>query len=94
MKTQTAEEIFENNFDCYADTWKIEQGNYPVEGEVIMAMTKDKFVELFNQHTTTQIEALRERLKQPIELQNGVVSFLDENSIDQTINNFLKEINP
>jgi hypothetical protein len=87
MKTQTAEEIFENNFDCYADTWKIEQGNYPIEGEVIMAMTKDKFVELFNHHTTTQIEALRERLVKDLWVY-GL-----EKSINIVFNEFLKEIN-
>jgi hypothetical protein len=44
-------------------------------------------VEMMKGYTTTQIEALRERLKQ------NAPSNLAEHSIDETINNFLKEIN-
>ena len=41
-----------------------------------------------NEFATTKIEALRERLKQ------NAPSNLAEHSIDQTFNEFLKEINP
>lgn len=39
------EQIFENNFDCYADTWQEENGKM-IEGNVVLAMTKEKFIEV------------------------------------------------
>jgi hypothetical protein len=42
-------QIFENNFDCYADTWKDNNDTIPptmIEGDVVMAMTKDNFVKV------------------------------------------------
>ena len=40
-------QIFENNFDCYADTWQDNNDTIPptmVEGGVVMAMTKEAFI--------------------------------------------------
>lgn len=37
-------QLFKNRSDCYADTWHYEKG-YPEEGEVIQAMTEDRFIE-------------------------------------------------
>lgn len=48
---------------------------------------KPRIIKAMNDHTTTQIEALRERL-----IRNSP-SVLASASIDQTINEFLKEIN-
>ena len=42
-------QIFENNFDCYADTWQDNNDTIPptmVEGDVIMAMTKEAFIKV------------------------------------------------
>ena len=47
----------------------------------------DQLVKIALDHTTTQIKALRDRLKQ------NAPSNLAEDEIDQTINEFLKEIN-
>jgi len=47
--------------------------------------------EILNEFATTQIEALRERLRE-----KGIKKYgfeITENEIDQTINEFLKEIN-
>jgi len=41
MTKESLSQLFENNFDCYADT---KQPN--CDGDVIMAMTKEKFVEV------------------------------------------------
>ena len=38
-------ELFENNSDCYADTWDVFPDGF-VEGPVVMAMTKEKFIEV------------------------------------------------
>jgi len=81
------EELFENNFDCYADTWKIEQGNYPVEGEVVMAMAKEKFVSIFQEHTKQNIEALRSELLKGVNEENFVYEV-----INLRINQFLENI--
>jgi hypothetical protein len=79
MKTQTAEELKSKFLNLYhnfvlSDEW---EGNF-----------EDDLTKIALSHTTTQIEALRERLKE---------MFADrfaKHIIDETINNFLKEINP
>jgi hypothetical protein len=43
MNETQLRDLFKNMSDCYADTWK--DG---IEGDVIPAMTEDKFIELFN----------------------------------------------
>jgi hypothetical protein len=73
MKTQTAEKVLKKQLLDLSD-WD--------KRHVLSAM-KD----YANQHTTTQIEALRERL-------NDRFVGGDARIIDQIINNFLKEINP
>ncbi len=47
MKEEELRQMFKNNSDCYADTWKEERGMM-IEGEVIQAMTEDKFIEVVN----------------------------------------------
>lgn len=37
-------QLFRNNSDCYADTWKSDRG-FMEEGEVLQAMTEEKFIE-------------------------------------------------
>jgi hypothetical protein len=47
------EQLFENNSDCYADTWIDDHDTVPpvmVEGKVIVAMTKEKFIEVIAPH--------------------------------------------
>ena len=83
MNTQTAEELSQKFLNLYhsftiSDEW---EGNL-----------QDDATKIALEHTTTQIEALRERLKEPIELPNGVLSYLCDDSIDQVINQFLKEL--
>ena len=75
MKTQTAEEIKNALFDLIVLQKPLEN-------------TEKKINKAMHDHTTTQIEALRERLKE---------MFADrfaKHIIDSTINEFLKEINP
>ena len=46
---ENLEQIFNDNSDCYADTWSDNHDTEPptmVEGEVIMAMTKEAFVKV------------------------------------------------
>lgn len=38
-------QIFKNRSDCYADTW-IDIGGLMKEGEVVQAMTEDRFIEV------------------------------------------------
>lgn len=45
MKEQELRDLFKNQSDCYADTWK-EEFDHMVEGEVIQAMTEDRFIEV------------------------------------------------
>lgn len=40
-------QIFENNFDCYADTRQDNNDTIPptmIEGDVVIAMTKEAFI--------------------------------------------------
>lgn len=50
VKPEIAEEelrnLFRNNSDCYADTWRTENDGSWHEGETIQAMTEDKFIEI------------------------------------------------
>lgn len=39
-------QIFENNFDCYADTWQKPVKGTVLEGDVVMAMTKETFIKV------------------------------------------------
>jgi len=52
------ESLFENNFDCYADTCLTDENGNLTEGVVIQAMTKNKFIEVVTEllqgvHSTT-----------------------------------------
>jgi len=46
-----------------------------------------------HEHTTTHIEALRELLKLPIEIAPTEFSYLDHESIDKVLKQYLKELN-
>lgn len=56
-------QLFANNSDCYADTWQnvdaeLHNGcHFLKEGEVIPAMTQDKFVEVVSQLLPTLTDA-------------------------------------
>lgn len=44
---EALKKLFQNNSDCYADTWSQDGLGAPmVEGEVIQAMTVEKFIEV------------------------------------------------
>jgi hypothetical protein len=44
---EALKKLFQNNSDCYADTWSQDGLGAPmVEGEVIQAMTAEKFIEV------------------------------------------------
>lgn len=47
VKPVNVGQIFDNSFDCYADTWQGDAESMHA-GDVVLAMTKDKFVEVFN----------------------------------------------
>jgi len=54
-------QLFKNNSNCYADTWS-HDGIGMVEGEVVQAMTEDKFIELLNGLDTPRTDAEGEGL--------------------------------
>lgn len=39
-------QLFKNNSNCYADTHDFDNNNNFIEGEVIMAITEDVFIDL------------------------------------------------
>jgi hypothetical protein len=82
MKTQTAIEWLEDCFNRY--------------GEVLKTDFK-KAKQMERDHTTTQIEALRDRLENETTTYDfqgvGLVKIISIDVIRQTINEFLKEIN-
>ena len=88
MKTQTAEELKSKFLNLYHDFILSDEWENDLQ---------DDLTEIALKHTTTQIEALRERLlnKCKIEdiLKKGCGHVLLRSEIDQTINEFLKEIN-
>lgn len=48
MSKEEIEQLFDNNFDCYADTWDTDEtdATLMIEGEVVLAMTREKFSSL------------------------------------------------
>jgi hypothetical protein len=67
---QKLRQLFKNNSDCYADThYQIDTGE-TVEGEVVQAMTEDKFIEVLaslrvaeaNTRSTLLLKEVRKRL--------------------------------
>lgn len=51
-------EIFFSNSDCYADTWDEDKSGKMVEGQVYMAMTEQKFVEVANKLPVTKDQCI------------------------------------
>ena len=44
---EVLKKLFQNNSDCYADTWSQDELGAPMgEGEVVQAMTVEKFIEV------------------------------------------------
>jgi hypothetical protein len=78
MKTQTAEEKIRNILFSVADLL------------LCVEFAENRINKIMHDHTTTQIEALRERLVNSFDEKYDFGKVL----IDETINNFLKEINP
>lgn len=69
MEKKEIEQLFENNCDCYADTREECLDTEPptiIEGEVVMAMTKDKFVEVLGKVVLGTLIQQAERT-QPLE---------------------------
>jgi hypothetical protein len=106
MKTQTAVDFIENEIvemqDRYILLAKKDKKHSKGVDAILTATTLLKMKlkqakQMERDHTTTQIEALRERLlnKCKIEdiLKKGCGHVLLRSEIDQTINEFLKEIN-
>jgi hypothetical protein len=50
-------QMFKNLSDCYADTWHSERG-FMEEGEVIQAMTEDRFIEALKEAKILPIPAV------------------------------------
>jgi len=48
MNEQELRQLFKNRSDCYADTWQ-EEFDHMVEGDVIPAMTEDRFIEVLRE---------------------------------------------
>lgn len=46
MDEQKLRDLFRNMSDCYADTGRFENDGSYSEGEVIQAMTEDRFIEI------------------------------------------------
>ena len=49
MNEEQLRQLFKDRSDCYADTWEIMDCETHIEGEVIQAMTEDRFVEIMNE---------------------------------------------
>ena len=50
MNEEELKQLFENRSDCYADTNEFNsQGVFVMEGEVVQAMTKDRFIEVLKE---------------------------------------------
>ena len=84
MKTQTALEFLKEKL-------KIINGSSYKPPTISFVHCASLLKDYSKHHTTTQIEALRERL-----IEKGIKKYgfeITENEIDQTINEFLKEIN-
>jgi len=50
MKEEDIKKLFENNCDCYADTWEENDDTIPpimVQGKVVMAMTFEAFKKVY-----------------------------------------------
>lgn len=87
MKTQTAEELKTAMRKKLAENAKV---NLTIDGLDIIRtydIDAESMLKIALDHTTTQIEALRERLQDEFS-DNGT-----KMTIDLTINEFLKEIN-
>lgn len=54
-------QMFKNLSDCYADTWHSERG-FMEEGEVIQAMTEDRFIEALKEAKLLPIPAVSKSL--------------------------------
>lgn len=52
-------QIFKNLSDCYADTGKFENDGSYTEGEVIQAMTEDRFIEALKEAEFLPIPTVR-----------------------------------
>jgi len=80
MKTiPTVEQVFLNNFDCYADFSDDDDLDIP-------AITKDKFIKVCKEHLTNHLEALRSELKEEFHFDHQL------EIIDAIINNRLNEL--
>lgn len=49
MNEKQLRQLFKNSSDCYADTGRFETDGSYTEGEVIQAMTEDKFIEILGE---------------------------------------------
>ena len=56
-------QLFENNSDCYADTW-LDIGIEMQQGEVIQAMTKEKFIKVAESFASMRVEQEKESIRQ------------------------------
>jgi hypothetical protein len=52
MNETELRQLFKNSSDCYADTW-MDIGTDMLQGEVIQAMTENRFIEVLRQAKTT-----------------------------------------
>lgn len=53
MKIEEQKQLFKNMSDCYADTWYLNEDGVYVEGQVIQAMTEERFVKAVSQVTSS-----------------------------------------
>ena len=60
MTTEQLEQIFNDNSDCFADTWKSELGIME-EGEVVPAMTLPKFIEVVGKLLANESEVWNDK---------------------------------
>ena len=66
--------MFENNSDCYADT-RMDEGGRLFEGEIIQAMTKEKFIKIAHEYAVLfakyHVRECKEATKRKAELKYG-----------------------
>jgi hypothetical protein len=83
-------QMFKNRSDCYADTgWFENDGSY-TEGEVIQAMTEDRFIEALKEAKLLPIPAVVGRSEQLLAVAEYVYNHFDDSS-SKTAKDYLQD---
>lgn len=87
-------QLFENNSDCYADTRKPVEFNphQMVEGDVVMAMTKERFIKVVRDKLTTPTEKSGSEIeKELIKYSNWLYDNTDNDVTKRMVERYLEQ---